>query len=464
MSIKLRDYQNEAVESIYLKWRSKRKLILWAQMGSGKSEIAAYMAQDCLSDNMPMVMVVRGRELVKNLSERLDKYRIPHSVHMAGHNRFDRSKLIQICSIDTMKSRNDYPYSDIKCVVILDEAHKNYDDIFERYPIQYILGLTATPFGDMSQFDDYVCPIEPYELRDQSVLVPEKIYCPHVIDTSSLKIVAGDFKRDQVEQLVTNGEIVGNVIQDYIDLGEGRPSVCFAVSVEHSKQLCSEFNKRGITSIHCDANSTDEERKRAKKGLEDGSIKVVCNVDIFSVGWDCPIVSCIILARPTWSTIWYLQAVGRGLRSNRGKIDCIILDNAGNVFRHGTPYRPRDISLERSEKKTKKDYNPDEAVRTCLGCYAVYESKLIDCPYCGEAPPVREIKKIEGRLALYNETEEEKHERKVRESQNSYHKLLWVARKRNLPQEWIRNEIQKKYGIEVMPYIDSLLKMSNLRK
>lgn len=462
--IELRPYQNDAVESIYLKWRSKRKLILWAQMGSGKSEIAAYMAQDCLSDGMPMVMVVRGRELVKNLSERLDKYKIPHSVHMAGHHRFDRSKLIQVCSIDTMKSRNDYPYSDRKCVVILDEAHKNYDDIFERYPIQYILGLTATPFGDMSQFDDYVCPIEPYELRYQGVLVPEKIYCPHVIDTSSLKIVAGDFKRDQVEQLVTNGEIVGNVINDYIELGEKRPSVCFAVSVEHSKQLRDEFVRKGIPAIHCDASSTDEERKKAKEGLENGTIKVVCNVDIFSVGWDCPIVSCIILARPTWSLIWYLQAVGRGLRSFSGKNDCIILDNAGNVFRHGTPYRPRDISLEKPGKKSKKDYNPDEAIRTCLGCYAVYESKLINCPYCGEAPPAREIKKIEGKLALYHETEEEKHERKKRESQTSYHKLLWVARKKNLSQTWIRKEIEKKYGTEVMPYIDDLLKFSKLRK
>ena len=37
-------------------------------MGAGKSEMASYIAQDCLSDKMPVVMIVRGRELVKNLS------------------------------------------------------------------------------------------------------------------------------------------------------------------------------------------------------------------------------------------------------------------------------------------------------------------------------------------------------------------------------------------------------------
>lgn len=461
--IKLRDYQSEAVESIYIKWKKKRKLILWSQMGSGKSEMAAYIAQDCLQDKMPVVMVVRGRELVKNLSQRLDKYKIDHSVHMAGHYRFNRSKLIQVCSIDTMMSRNDFPYSDQKCVVILDECHKDYSPIFERYPIQYILGMSATPFApDMSMYDDYVQPIEPWELRDQGILVPDKIYCPHVIDTSSLKIVAGDFKRNEVEKLVTNGEIVGNVVRDYINLGQGRPAVCFAVSIEHSKQLRDEFIRQGITATHCDANSTDSERNEAKSGLEDGRIKVLCNVDIFSVGWDCPIVSCIILARPTWSVIWYLQAVGRGLRSFPGKPDCIVLDNAGNVFRHGTPYRPRTIDLEKPEKGKKKSYKTDESVRTCLECYAVYESKETECPYCGAVPPVRVIKNVDGELTLYKESESERFERIKRESQNAYYKLLWVARKRNLPKAWIRSEIEKKYGKEVMPIIDGLISSSKL--
>lgn len=460
----LRDYQLDGIEQLYFKWRTSRKIVWWGATGSGKGEVISFLAKDCLSDKMPVVIVMRGRELVKNISERLDKYKIPHSVFMAGDPRFDRSKLVQICSVDTMKSRDSFPFVDSQAVVLIDEAHKSYDNVFEKYKTQYIVGFTATPFSDMSDYDDYVCSIEPYELRDMGALVPEKIFCPHVIDTSSLNIVAGDFKRDQVEQLVTNGEIVGNVIKDYIELGENRPTVCFAVSVEHSKQLRDEFLKSGITAVHCDASSTNEERKNAKDGVENGTIKIVCNVDIFSVGWDCPAISCVILARPTWSLIWYLQAIGRGLRPHRDKVDCIVLDNAGNVFRHGTPYRSRNISLSKPERKTKKDYNPDEAVRTCLNCYAVYESKLIDCPYCGEKPPIREIKKINGKLAIYNESEEERHERKKEECQVMYHKLTWVAKKRNLSKSWIKQEIIKKYGEEFLPYVNALLNLSNLRK
>lgn len=460
MAIKLRDYQENGISEIYSKWRAKRKIILWAQMGSGKSEMAAYIAQDAMKDNVPVVMIMRGRQLVFNLSKRLDRYKIDHSIFMAENVRLNKSKLIQICSIDTLISRDQFPFEDRNCIVILDEAHKDYESVFERYKTQLVLGLTATPFSDMSMYEGYVQPIEPWELRDQGILVPDKIFCPHVIDTSGIKIVAGDFKRDQVAQLVTQGEIVGNVIGDYIKYGESRPAVCFAVNIEHSKQLRDSFISSGIPAIHCDANSTDEERKLAEEGLINGSIKVLCNVDIFSVGWDCPIVSCIILARPTWSLVWYLQAIGRGLRSSPGKDNCIILDNAGNVYRHGTAYRPRQISLEKPDRKS-KTRKGDVTIRTCHECLSIYETPATECPYCGAIPPVREIKTTDGILSEYRESEEEILARKIKEAQTQFYKLKWIAKSKGLPKIWIRQQIEKKYGSKVVPYIDELLRISS---
>jgi superfamily II DNA or RNA helicase len=462
-SIKLRDYQEDCIRQIFDKLRDNNRLILYAATGAGKSEIAAYLANDAMKDGFPVLMIARGRDLVGNLSERLDKYRIDHSVYMAGNIRLNKSKLIQICSSDTLKSRKDYPFLDRKCLVILDEQHKDYSEIIEIYKDKFIIGFTGTPFGNNNHlYDDYICPIEPYELKNLGVLVPEKIYCPHVIDTSSLKIVAGDFKRDQVEQLVTNGDIVGNVVQDYIDLGDSRPSVCFGVSVEHSKQLRDEFISKGISAAHCDANSSDDERKKARIDLESGKIKVLCNVDIFSVGWDCPMVSCIILARPTWSLIWYLQAVGRGLRSYPGKKDCIILDNAGNVYRHGLAYRPRTISMEKKESG-KKARTGDLTIRTCKECFSIFETPAICCPYCGAEPVIREVKKVDGVLMEYSEGEEERRVRLITEAQNSFYKLQWVASSKGLSTQWIRDQISKKYGIETLKYIEPLLKIKKGR-
>ncbi len=445
--ITLRPYQQEAVDMIDECFRTnKRRVILWAQMGAGKSEIACHMVKRCVDYNFPAVLVVRGRELVKNLSQRLDNWKIPHSVYMADHYRYDRKKLVQVCSIDTLKSRKDFPFKDRECLMILDEQHKDYSDIYENYPNHYIIGMSATPFSDNSMYHAVVNPIKAYELRDLGYLVPEKIFVPSIMDTSQVKIRAGDFDHKQLEEVATRSAVIGNVVADYKTYGENRPAVCFCVSVEHSKRLSQAFRESGVPSIHCDAKSSEAERDSAKKGLESGAIKVVCNVDIFSVGWDCASVSCIILARPTWSLVWYLQAVGRGIRSKTGKENCIVLDNAGNVFRHGTIYQSREVHLKKPEK-SKREY--DVSIKTCKKCFYVYDAAEERCPACDfKADPTgRKVLEIDGKLIEYDtETDHDRIERLKKSIVKEYYQLEWVRKTKNLNKLFPIMSIKKKYG------------------
>ena len=454
--MKLRNYQLDAVSQVYFEWRNHRKVLLWMNTGGGKTEVATYIVNDAIRDDVPVVMIVRGRELVKNLSQRLDRYKIDHSVYMAGHYRYNPKKLVQVCSIDTIKSRSTFPHIDKRCIVILDEAHKKYDVVFDNYKSQWILGLTATPFENCHNFESIVKPIDAYELRDEGHLVPEKIFCPHIVDTSNIKIIAGDFKRDQIEDLMTQSQIVGDVVRDWLLYGDNRPTVCFAVSVNHSIQLTQAFNESNIKAFHCDANSSEEERNKATKGLLDGSIKVLCNVDIFSVGWDCPPVSCVILARPTWSLIWYLQAVGRGLRSFDGKADCVVLDNAGNVFRHGTPYRIREASLE---KKVKTDRSGDESISTCSHCYFVYSSKETECPSCGGQRPPRTIKETDGNLVEYQDDEEKTKRMFLKSVQTAYYKVKFIEQKRGLYSNFALVSIKNRFGKKGLDILRDYLKI-----
>lgn len=457
--MKLRDYQAEAVALLYSEWKTKRKGLLCMATGAGKSELAAYVVRDAMMDGVPVVMVVRGKELVKNLSERLDKYKIDHSIFMADHYKYNPDKLVQVCSVDTIGRRKKFPHVEKQCLLILDEVHKNYDIIFDNYKTQLILGMSATPFENAHNFEFYIKPIDAYELRDAGHLVPERIYCPNVVDTSSVKITAGDFQRDQIADLMSQSKIVGDVISDWQTYGEDRPTVCFAVSVEHSKQLRDEFLSKGIIAVHCDADSSAEERKKAEKGLLDGSIKVICNVDIFSVGWDCPPVSCIILARPTWSLIWYLQAIGRGLRSYPGKSDCIVLDNAGNVFRHGTPYRIREISLEPKKKGAKRVLD-DISVTNCKNCYHVFESVHKECPECGWTRPAREIKTANGQLIEYKESEEEKKRQLTVKIVKEYYSLDMVQRRKGLKPNFKFFKIKEKFGVDGLKILQTQIRES----
>lgn len=450
--LQLRDYQDKAIAMIDIEFKKgNKKVLLVASPGAGKSEMAIYLMRRALQYKFPSLFVVRGRDLVTNISDRMDKNKLDHSVFMSKNWRFDRKKLVQAASIDTMFARSDFPFKDQNVLIILDEAHLNYSKVFEKYPNAFFIGLTGTPYSDMSIYDSYVQPIQPYELRDSGYLVTDKIFCPHIMDTSSVKMRMGDFDKKELESVVTKSAVVGNLVQDWKDLGENRPTVCFATSIEHSLQLKQAFCDAGIPAIHCDASSSDTERKQARLDLESGKVKILSNVDIFSTGWDCPMVSCIILGRPSWSVNWYLQAVGRGVRSYPGKSDCRVLDNAANVFRHGSHFKIRDVSLDPPLKKKSKSY--ETKITSCEKCYLVYDPTLNNCcPDCGYQRPLksRKVNQIDGKLIEYEESPNEMKERRKKMIISKYHELEWGRKKGKLHPDWSFIQLFKSFNREEM--------------
>lgn len=453
--IVLRDYQELGVQQIDIEFRKgNKKVLLVASPGAGKTEMAGWMLMRALGYKFPSMFVVRGRDLVNNASKRFDKNGIDHSVFMAGNWRMDDKKLLQVCSIDTMLARKKFIFNDQNVLIFLDEAHLDYSKLTKQYPNAHFIGMTGTPYSDMSFWDCYVQPREPWQLRDDGHLVPDRVFCPHIIDTSSVKMRAGDFDQKELNSVVTNSAVVGNIVEDWKEYGQNRPTVCFATSIEHSLQLKQAFCEAGIPAIHCDASSSDEERTKARIDLETGKVKILCNVDIFSTGWDCPAVSCIILARPTWSLNWYLQAVGRGVRSFPGKSDCIVLDNAGNVFRHGTHFRIREISLEPPQKRKSKAY--DTKITTCLKCYFVFDPTEHDaCPECGWMRPKNErrVNTIDGKLIEYEEHPNEQKERRRKMIIAKYHELEWGRKSGNLRTEWTFIQLFRNFSREEMAHL-----------
>jgi superfamily II DNA or RNA helicase len=450
--IKLRSYQELGIAQIDTEFRKgNKRVLLCASPGLGKSEMAIWMMERALRHNFPSLFIVRGRNLVNNISDRMDKNKVDHSVFMAKSWRRDPKKLIQAASVDTMNARNEFPFKDKQPLILLDEAHLDYSKVFEAYPDAYFIGLTGTPFGDMSVYDAFVQPIIPFEARDMGFLVIDKVYCPHFMDVSAVKMTMGDFNKKELNSVVTSSAIVGNVVQDWKDLGENRPTVCFATSIEHSLQLKQAFCEAGVKAIHCDASSSDQERKKAKEDIESGKVLVLCNVDIFSTGWDCPSISCIILARPTWSLCWYLQAVGRGVRSHHGKTNCIVLDNAGNIFRHGSHFKVRDISLDPPNKRKSRAY--ETRVTTCKDCYFVFDPSLHEeCPECGWTIPKnsRKVNHIDGKLIEYEESPSDTKERRKKMIIAKYHQLEWGRKKGKLHPDWSFIQLFKEYSREEM--------------
>jgi DNA repair protein RadD len=91
------------------------------------------------------------------------------------------------------------------------------------------------------------------------------------------------------------------------------------------------------------------------------------------------------MLRPTCSTGLYVQQVGRGTRKADGKKDCLVLDFAGNVRRHG-PVDAAEINTD--DRGRKKDEAP---VKICPSCREMVMLAVKECPCCGHVFPGRDI-------------------------------------------------------------------------
>ncbi len=95
-------------------------------------------------------------------------------------------------------------------------------------------------------------------------------------------------------------------------------------------------------------------------------------------------MSCLVVARPTKSLVLHLQILGRGLRTNPGKEDCLILDHAGNTERHGFADDDREWSLLHGVVKPEPVRRKLSDIRniTCKRCDHIYAPQP-QCPKCG---------------------------------------------------------------------------------
>lgn len=385
----LRDYQQLSIDQIREHYRQgTKKVLLHLATGGGKTVVFSDVLRTTAYNGHRAIMVVRGRKLVDQASQRLFREGVHHGVLMSGHWNYRPSAPIQICSIDTLIARNLYPAARL---IVLDEAHyctsPGYLKFIEQYPDSFILAVTATPYVDKSLrhvAEAVVHPITMIKLIEQGFLVDARYFAPSEPDLQGVRVSSStkDYMAEDLSQAMQKGSLVGDLVHHWKTLGQNRATLCFAATVGHSKNIVEQFREAGIRAEHCDADTPEPEREKILKRAESGETKVISNVGIFCTGVDLPFIGCIVMARPTKSYNLYIQQAGRGTRPFHGKSDFIILDHAGNVHKHGFITEEPEASLD--GKPLKKTVNP----KTCSQCYAVFIG--FKCPSCGYTKPVEE--------------------------------------------------------------------------
>lgn len=356
--ITLRDYQVENKRKIYEAWQCHRSVMLQMPTGTGKTRLFVSIAKDLHNWGgknkmaVKILILAHRKELIDQISTNVGvRYGLAHGL-IVSQSQENKMYPVQVGSVPTLNRRLEKWSDKDFDVIIIDEAHhvkaNSYKKIISEYPTARILGVTATPYrlngaGFRPEFDEliispsvaefikrgYLCEYDYYSIKPESMLQNQ-------INNMALNL-DGDYLDSAMMDVMDRDSIRAGIIETYLKIAKGKKGIVYTVNCDHNRHICEKFISKGVKAVAIDSDTPKEKRDEIVRDFRNGKIDVLCNVNIFSEGFDCPDVEFIQLARPTKSLSLFLQQIGRGLRPSAGKEKAIILDNVGLYNKFGFP-------------------------------------------------------------------------------------------------------------------------------
>ena len=376
----LRDYQIEICESVREAFKKHRSVMMQMPTGTGKTVVLASLVQQYLDKSLELrdqhcqVLIVAHRiELTEQMGEHLKRYGIEYGV-IAGGRKTKEAEPVIVASIQTLSSKLSSLSSLLSpSLIIIDEAHhavaKTYRQLWDVWPEARFLGLTATPYrlsgeGFTDLFDvlvdswtmkrfiaeGWLSAFDYYSIRPDSD--DQKL-----IDNLKKRGADGDFQMKELHDTLDVTPCIERLFESFEQFAFDMKGIVYAIDIAHAEHIAEYYREQGVNALALSSKTDMKERKEAVEAfrassvivhhqlLKDKPIQVLVSVDLFSEGFDCPDVEFIQIARPTLSLAKYLQMIGRGLRPNKGKECCTIIDNVGMYRRFGLPSGERDWGM-----------------------------------------------------------------------------------------------------------------------
>lgn len=374
--------------------------------GAGKSVIAAALVQEIIEKwpNQRILIVTHVKELIEQNYLKLVELwpQAPAGINSASLKRRDTDSQIVFAGIQSIYNK---PYElgwfDI---ILVDEAHlipvktmtgmyRTFLDSMENInPGIRIIGLTATPYrlddgllteGDNKLFHDVAYEIPIGLLLDRGYLCPLTTqYTSTRANLTGVKKQGGDYIISQLAQAVDQEEITKAAIAEVLDLASDRKSwLIFCVTVAHAENVRDEIRGYGISCEMVTGETPKTERHDILSRFKRRELQALVNVSVLTTGFDAPCIDLMVYLRPTQSLSLYVQMAGRGMRLMQGKDNCLVLDFAGNIARHGP------IDAINPPKKMVSGESTAAPTKECPNCGAVMHAAAKECADCGYVFP-----------------------------------------------------------------------------
>jgi len=355
----LRTYQQEAVDSTLNYFRKRRNpVVIVLPTGAGKSLVIAELAKIAKGR---VLVLAHVKELVEQNHLKYESYGLHAGIYSAGLNQKDSEQKVIFGSIQSVAKAKDAFFKDFTLVVI-DECHRvglepdsQYAKVITQLKLNNpricILGLTATPYRlglgwiynyalrgetktqDLRFFKHciYDLPLE-YMISNKYLTPPVKVDIPVTsYDFSELIEGGQSYTMAQLEEaLHQQRRLTPLIIKNIIDITESdqrQGVMIFSSTVKHAQEIMNHLPPEQARLV---VGTTElSERDQIVHDFKKKAFKYLVNVSVLTTGFDAAHVDVIAILRPTESISLYQQIIGRGLRLDTNKKDCLVLDYTG---------------------------------------------------------------------------------------------------------------------------------------
>lgn len=432
---KLRDYQQEAVDSViryFMKYGNKSgNPLIQLPTGTGKSLVIAGLLQFIHNNwgSVRSIVVTHVKELIEQNHDKFHKLwpEAPSGIYSAGMNRKDKHAMITFAGIQSICKAVQY-FTDVD-IIIVDECdlispnqqtsyQKFFAEIRKHNPDMKVIGLTATGwrlgYGSIVKDDDApnamfdkivfdACTMECFNwfIKEGYLLPVVPKATKKELDVSGVHKRGGEFIESELQKVVNNPEVTEYLLEDAISIAQedNRQSwLIFGSGVEHCKDIIRVLKSKGITCAMVTGDTPKVERGKILDDFKSGRITAVVNNNVLTTGFDHPGLDLIIVLRPSESSRLWVQILGRGTRPDYAdgfdlsttlgrlqaiaashKQNCLVLDYSGNTRRLGPINDP--VMPKRPGQKGKGE----APVKKCPVCSMWNHASV---RHCGGLPPV----------------------------------------------------------------------------
>jgi superfamily II DNA or RNA helicase len=353
----LRSYQQNAITHIQTEWAGGIvRTAIVHPTGAGKNDTTAKLCVDEVDSGGRVLFLAHRVELLDQIITRISHYS-PLPVGRIQGNRSDTDHSIVVASVQTLcrpKRRAALTWQ--PTLVIIDECQHSMTDsyldiaqwagCFDGRRTR-LLGVTATlSRTDGQSFDGLfqsVADVISYDWAFRQKLLVQPV-TKHIAlnrfwDRFSFRSLSAEELLQRDAQRAAEG---------WVRKAKNRITIAYAQTIVEAHYLTAAFESLHVPVALVIGTTPYEDRKLIYKQLAAGEIRVMVNVNVATEGFDCPQVSCILLARFTQSAGLFTQMIGRGLRpcidpatqqpwidptTGKAKTNCLILDTVGATWK-----------------------------------------------------------------------------------------------------------------------------------